>query len=92
MRYGRYKNIRYDVRYADEFCGQHKDSNLRDSPMDQAKIGRNFILWMMEEMGECIASYQEKGDSAIMRTEASVLVRRSVSSEMSREKRSDVLF
>ena len=31
---------------------QHKDTW---SPME-AKFGRNFILWMMEEMGECIAT------------------------------------
>lgn len=37
----------------------------------EAKFGRNFILWMMEEMGECIAIIKKKGDSAIMR-EASV--------------------
>ena len=46
---------------------QHKDTW---SPME-AKFGRNFILWMMEEMGECIAIIKKKGDSAIMR-EASV--------------------
>ena len=46
---------------------QHKDTC---SPME-AKFGRNFILWMMEEMGECIAIIKKKGDSAIMR-EASV--------------------
>ena len=32
---------------------QHKDTW---SPME-AKFGRNFILWMMEEMGECTVSY-----------------------------------
>ena len=37
----------------------------------EAKFGRNFILWMMEEMGKCIAIIKKKGDSAIMR-EASV--------------------
>ena len=46
---------------------QHKDTW---SPME-AEFGRNFILWMMEEMGECIAIIKKKGDSAIMR-EASV--------------------
>lgn len=46
---------------------QHKDTW---SPME-AKFGRNFILWMMEEMGESIAIIKKKGDSAIMR-EASV--------------------
>ena len=37
---------------------QHKDTW---SPME-AKFGRNFILWMMEEMGECIAIIKKKGD------------------------------
>ena len=35
---------------------QHKDTW---SPME-AKFGRNFILWMMEEMGECIAIIKKK--------------------------------
>lgn len=43
---------------------QHKDTW---SPME-AKFGRNFILWMMEEMGECIAII--KGTSDLIRTTA----------------------
>jgi NTP pyrophosphatase (non-canonical NTP hydrolase) len=40
----------------------HKD---KWSPLE-AEYGRNFILWMMEEIGECIAIIKKKGDSAIM--------------------------
>lgn len=45
-----------------ELWEQHKD---KWSPME-AEYGRNFILWMMEEMGECIAIIKKKGDTAIM--------------------------
>ena len=41
---------------------QHRDTW---SPME-AQYGRNFILWMMEEVGECIAIIKKKGDGAIM--------------------------
>ncbi|MCE5236779.1 MAG: nucleotide pyrophosphohydrolase [Clostridiaceae bacterium] len=40
----------------------HKDSW---SPMEPG-CGRNFILWMMEEVGEAIAIIKKKGDAAIM--------------------------
>ena len=40
----------------------HKDTW---SPLE-AKYGRNFILWMMEEIGECISIIKKKGDVAIM--------------------------
>ena len=40
----------------------HKDSW---SPME-AKYGRNFLLWMIEEMGEVIAIIKKKGDNAVM--------------------------
>jgi len=39
----------------------HKDTW---SPLE-AKYGRNFILWMMEEIGECISIIMKKGDVAI---------------------------
>ncbi|MBQ9988482.1 MAG: DUF550 domain-containing protein [Clostridia bacterium] len=35
------------------------------SPMEPA-YGRNFLLWMFEEMGECIAIIKKKGDAEIM--------------------------
>lgn len=35
------------------------------SPME-AEYGRNFILWMMEEVGECIAIIKKKSDTAII--------------------------
>lgn len=35
------------------------------SPMEPA-YGRNFLLWMVEEMGEVIAIIKKKGDRAIM--------------------------
>lgn len=38
------------------------------SPME-AKYGRNFLLWMMEEMGEVISIIKKKGDNAIMNNE-----------------------
>lgn len=41
---------------------QHKDTW---SPME-AEFGRDFILWMMEEIGECIAIIKKKGDADIM--------------------------
>ena len=40
----------------------HKDSWSPMSP----EYGRNFILWMMEEIGESIAILKKKGDAAIM--------------------------
>jgi NTP pyrophosphatase (non-canonical NTP hydrolase) len=41
---------------------RHKDEWY---PME-AEYGRNFILWMMEEIGESIAVIKKKGDKAIM--------------------------
>lgn len=35
------------------------------SPMEP-EYGRNFLLWMVEEMGEVIAIIKKKGDAAIM--------------------------
>lgn len=35
------------------------------SPME-AKYGRNFLLWMIEEMGEVISIIKKKGDNEIM--------------------------
>lgn len=35
------------------------------SPME-AKYGRNFVLWMIEEIGEVISIIKKKGDEAIM--------------------------
>ena len=35
------------------------------SPMEAA-YGRNFLLWMVEELGESIAIIKKKGDVAIM--------------------------
>ena len=32
----------------------------------EAKYGRNFLLWMIEEMGEVISVIKKKGDNAIM--------------------------
>ncbi len=46
-----------------ELWEQNKE---RWSPMEPA-YGRNFILWMMEEVGESIAVIKKKGDDAIMR-------------------------
>jgi NTP pyrophosphatase (non-canonical NTP hydrolase) len=43
----------------------HKDTW---APLE-AQYGRNSILWMMEEIGECIAIIKKKGDSAIMEDE-----------------------
>ncbi|MEG1923731.1 MAG: nucleotide pyrophosphohydrolase [Clostridia bacterium] len=40
----------------------HKD---KWSPME-AQYGRNFILWMIEEVGETISIIKKKGDNAIM--------------------------
>lgn len=49
------------------------------SPME-AKYGRNFLLWMMEEMGEAIAIIKKKGDDSIIED---ALVRESFVEEMS---------
>lgn len=54
----------------------HKDTW---SPLE-AKYGRNFILWMMEEIGECISIIKKKGDVAIMEDEH---VRKAFCEEMS---------
>lgn len=54
----------------------HKDAW---SPMEPG-YGRNFILWMMEEIGESIAIIKKKGDAAIMDDPA---VRASFVEEMS---------
>lgn len=51
----------------------------RWSPME-AKYGRNFLLWMIEEMGEVIAIIKKKGDNAIMEDES---IRASFVEEMS---------
>ena len=40
----------------------HKDSW---SPLE-AKYGRNSILWLIEEVGECIVVIKKQGDDAIM--------------------------
>lgn len=40
---------------------KHKDTW---SPME-AQYGRNFILWMMEEVGEVISIIKKKGDEKI---------------------------
>ena len=45
-----------------ELWEQNRD---RWSPMEPA-YGRDFILWMMEEIGESIAIIKKKGDDAIM--------------------------
>lgn len=54
----------------------HKD---KWSPMD-AKYGRNFLLWMIEEMGEAISIIKKKGDNAIMNNDE---VRKAFVEEMS---------
>ena len=54
----------------------HKDEW---SPME-AKYGRNFILFMIEEVGECISIIKKKGDDAIMNDET---VRKAFVEEMS---------
>ena len=51
----------------------------RWSPME-AKYGRNFLLWMIEEVGEVIAIIKKKGDNAIMEDES---IRSSFVEEMS---------
>ena len=45
-----------------ELWKKHQDTW---SPME-AEYGRNFILWMIEELGETIAITKKKGDTAIM--------------------------
>ena len=35
----------------------------------EAKYGRNYILWLIEELGETIAIIKKKGDSAIVENE-----------------------
>ncbi len=45
-----------------ELWEEHKD---KWSPIE-AKYGRNFLLWMVEEMGEAISIIKKKGDDAIM--------------------------
>ena len=54
---------------------KHKD---KWTPMD-AQYGKDFILWMIEEVGEVIAILKKKGHNAVMEDEA---VRRAFLSEM----------
>lgn len=49
------------------------------SPME-AKYGRNFLLWMIEEMGEVISIIKKKGDNEIMTNQE---VRKAFVEEMS---------
>lgn len=57
-----------DLRLSDMFAmqialwEQHRDTW---SPMEPS-AGRNFILYMIEEIGECVAILKKKGDSAVM--------------------------
>lgn len=45
-----------------ELWEQHKE---KWSPMEPA-YGKDFFLWMMEEIGECIAVLKKKGGEAVM--------------------------
>ena len=54
----------------------HRDSW---SPMEPA-YGRDFILYMIEEIGECVAILKKKGDAAVMDDPA---VRKHFTEEMS---------
>lgn len=49
-----------------ELFEPHKD----EWPPMQPEAGRNFLLFMVEEMGEAIAIIKKKGDRAIMDNEA----------------------
>lgn len=49
-------------------------------PPMEAEYGRNFLLWMVEEMGEAISIIKKKGDNAIINNEE---VRKSFIEEMS---------
>lgn len=64
------------LRMQRELYELHRDQWL---PL-QAEYGRNYILWMMEEVGECIAIIKKKGDAAIMENEQ---VRQNFCEEMS---------
>jgi len=57
-----------DIKISDMMNMQRKLWELNKdtwSPMEPA-YARNFILWMMEEIGESIAVIKKKGDAAIM--------------------------
>ncbi len=58
-----------------ELFALHKD---KWTPME-AQYGKDFILWMLEEVGEVIAILKKKGHSAVMEDEA---VRKAFLSEM----------
>ncbi len=49
-----------------ELWARHQDTW---SPMEPA-AGRNFILYMIEEIGECVAILKKKGDGAVMEDSA----------------------
>ena len=66
VRYGRYKNIRYDA-YADEFVGAAQGYLVSHG----SKIRQEFYTVDDGRNGRNIAIIKKKGDSAIMR-EASV--------------------
>lgn len=59
-----------------ELWARHQDTW---SPMEPA-AGRNFILYMIEEIGECVAILKKKGDGAVMEDSA---VRAHFTEEMS---------
>lgn len=57
-----------DIKISEMMAMQHElweQNKDKWSPME-AEYGRNFLLWMVEEMGEAISIIKKKGDSAIM--------------------------
>lgn len=59
---------KYDIKISDMMKMQMELWELNKdnwSPME-AKYGRNFLLWMIEEMGEVISIIKKKGDKEIM--------------------------
>lgn len=50
------------IRMQEQLWEKNKDYWKPISP----EYGRNYILWMIEEVGECISIIKKKGDLAIM--------------------------
>jgi len=63
-----YKRLNSNITFEDMMNMQielWKVNKEKWSPME-AKYGRNFLLWMIEEMGEAISIIKKKGDDSIM--------------------------
>ena len=61
----------YDLRISDMMKMQQElwEINKDKWTAIEPQYGRNYLLWMVEEMGEAISIIKKKGDNAIMANE-----------------------